>query len=312
MARKTLLLLFWMISTLISLGQGANLKHAFGLAVHFSYATSERASINFSLNYAAYTLMNPIGSIDFLPSYQGSLNIYYNGIGSNYIDNNFNIDFHHSLAVTGGWRKPGHSELSARGFYYIKQSYLKSAEIIPYSSNASFTIASNFILNNHNRNQYYGSFTLQPIPYMRVQYYNDGGSFISHLKLGDTWDRWWTGGGFVEFGNDFNGTAKQAFPKIRLSYNRFTWENEKLFKFFSLLGLPLIPLSEEKKDKVFFNSGQYSLRVSWRNEDFILKANNIFPDGQDYIHRLLKSSKHNTYGSKYWALGINKNIRLYK
>ena len=311
---KYLIYILVLFSSLESISQKANIEQVIGIQAGFNYCFGSEANMNISISYAAYRNVDVSKHFSIMPSYQSAINIYYNGIGNNKFKSKVTIDWNNSFALTAGLDESVYGDnntkkINKNGFYYLNQSYTRSVNIIPIESIASLTFATNFILNHKNRNQQYGCILIQPLPFFRVQYCNDGGPGISKLRLGDKYDRWWTGGGFAEFGNDLDSLNGFEFSKVRISYERFTWDNSKAYTASSILGLPTIPLAKDGKLDYFSNSGKYTFDVFVGHGIFSFAGVNKIKDGQDIIHERVGAAKHPTLLLEYWSLGYLQNIR---
>ena len=78
------------------------------------------------------------------------------------------------------------------------QNFLKllnTGSFYNIASNAKYAtyLTTNFILNNHRRNQIVGAVSFSA-PDFTINYYNDGAPPFDFLPLADNFDRWWTGG----------------------------------------------------------------------------------------------------------------------
>lgn len=314
MKNNLLLISIFLFPNLVH-SQLVNLNQAIGAKFSYNYTFGEESNMELSISYATYKNISSNENFNIIPSVQTSLNIYYNGIGTNKFKDNVEYDLNNSFAITTGLDKNVFDKTDHKfwrnGFYFLNQTYSKNVNIIPLDNFASVTLATNFLINKNKRNQQYGALILQPIPFLRLQYCNDGGPWINDLKIGDRYDRWWTGYGYIEIGNDINtdSLSNFGFSKVRISYERFTWDNNIAYEMSSKLGFPQIPLSKDKAASIFQNSGKYNLELFFGHGIFSMAAINLIKDGQDTIHDKRKYSKHPTLFSKYWSLGYTQNLR---
>ena len=93
-------------------------------------------------------------------------------------------------------------------------------------------LASNFILNNHKRNQIVGSVSFSA-PDFTINYYNDGAQPFDFLPLADNFDRWWTGGFGIYIHNHKN------YNIAELSFDQFTGYSPLLYELSNLIGINL-------------------------------------------------------------------------
>lgn len=246
--------------------------------------------------------------LQFLPAYQVSVNTYFRGIGTGYGSRQTMVDLHSSISVTAysndvrlgkTWIEPT--------LHYLDKSYIKNASVIPLKSASSLTFSTNYVLNLQERNQLYGCM-LGQLGRLRIQHYNDGGIIMTPLKLGDGRDRWWTGGGFIEYGS----AAANGDPvpnRIRLEFDRFTWSNDEGYRSATRSGLSEIPVPEDRIDDALLNTGKYSITLSSDQSQIGIDAFNLFKDLQDLLHETGSLAKHPTIADKYYSLRVNHNIR---
>ena len=123
-------------------------------------------------------------------------------------------------------------------------------------------------------------------------------------KLGDGKDRWWTGGGFIELGEDIHPDSSYTYRlrpnKVRLQFDRFTWANEAGYHSATKAGLPYIPITDANRLAAHANSGQYALVFSYGPSHLHFGASNHFKDVQDMLHDLADYAKHPTLLPPSW------------
>ncbi len=287
------------------------IRHSLGISLSISISSLKKnAGASISLSYGIFRVPGKKEAFKVLPAYQLSINGYLNGIASRYDSNEFFIDFHNSILLTAFSDKFKFRTIDIQPeFHYLEHSYPKSINSIPLKSSTSLTVSSNYIFNFRNRRQLYGSIMGQ-IGKFRIQHYNDGGIIMGNLKIGDDHDRWWTGGTFIEYGTDiqFDSIAKlQSFPrKIRFSFHRFTWNNQKEFEIASRDSLEFIPVTPANQEQAKYNFGKYALTLFWNQFAVDFEANNKFKDLQDILHEKGKSAKHPTIAPAYYSIQISK------
>lgn len=293
---------------------GQQINHSVGIKFSISLSSPKKTSGgSIAITYGIYRTPKEKSSFKFIPAYQLSINSYLNGIGTSFKKNEISFDFHNSILLTAYTNKLKIGSIDiASQFHFIDHTYIRNINVIPLQSASSFSISSNFILNLKKRNQLYGSI-LGQIGKFRIQHYNDGGIIMGNLKIGDDKDRWWTGGTFIELGNDihFDSIPKiQRLPnKIRISFHRFTWDNQEEFEQASLIGLEYIPIKKENQEDALYNFGKYSFSINWNHYEVNIEANNKFKDLQDILHQIGKLAKHPTISPKYYSVEVSRNLR---
>ncbi len=291
------------------------LDHSIGLKfnIYFS-AIPKTTGASISLTYGIFRLPKESSFVNLISAYQVSVNGYLNGIGTRYKANEIQIDIHNSVLLAAFTRKlkVGSIDIMPE-FHFLDHSYPRNFNVIPLQSSASFAVSSNFLINLSGRNQLYGSL-LGQVGKFRLQHYNDGGIIMGNLKIGDDKDRWWTGGTFMEFGSDIPFDSlpiPQYIPrKIRVSFHKFTWDNQDAFEAANKAGLETIPISTNRLTDAQYNSGTYAFTVYWNQFSIGLEAHNKFMDLQDLLHQIGKLAKHPTIAPGYYSILVSRGRRF--
>ncbi len=167
----------------------------------------------------------------------------------------------------------------------------------------SGSLASTFILINKNL-QRVGSVNFR-IGDISLGYFNDGPPFNSFpgLWTGDGEDRWFTGGGFIEYSD--NEASYYWY------FERFTGYDPIAFKASSILGLTHTLYAEEQQE---YNIGSTGLGL--KTKGFDITANilgNDKLDLQNFIHKYLTANPiHYSNSRSNFLLNINYSTQLLK
>ena len=295
-----------------------------GLSLRLNFHFNRKGASNFSMSMGvAVSKVIEINKTisDFIPTYQLNTNFYSNGIGTNLHRDKrkLQIDFVNSLGLTWGVgklnNKPAYNEIQT---FNSMNSPISNQGYYKFTS----TIASNFILNTKNRNQQVGFFGIDIWKTLKAGYFNDG-PFFNSIGFGDSYDRWWTGGGFIELDpevlvEEIYKLAKDKYPaqlcyfckmKFRISYERFTGNVQDAYRASNYLGFSNVPPADENES--LYNRGfvKFELRHSdgWGVQYSILSPNN---DVQDYIHDKMKFSHHFSAAKRevLWGLEFDYNF----
>ena len=206
--------------------------------------------------YAAF-IANGVYKKNFTINYGPSLSIYTKTLGANLnpLRGDIEIDFTNSFSIGGTFGK----ELTYTKFFKT----INTGSFYNIASNRKYAgyLSTNFILNNHRRNQIVGSVSFST-PDVSINYYNDGAQPFDLLPLADNFDRWWTGGFAVYIHNHKN------YNVAELSFDQFTGYSPLLYELSNLIGINLPDYNIEdssanKKDRITpaFNTSNYNLKI---------------------------------------------------
>ena len=243
--------------------------------------------------------------------YSPSLSIYTKTIGANLnpLVGDIQVDFANTISAGYAWGGiiPYSKFLRTihTGDYYNISLNLKNAVLL----------STNFILNNHKRNQTVGSIT-GSIGQFSFNYYNDGAFPFDFIPLADNFDRYWTGGGALFF------HTRQGFNRTEVSFDQFTGYTPLLYEVSHLLGIniPLYKNDDAKNNKAqpkTFNTSAYQVKV-FTDRNFALDAgvigNLMDKKGnhygvQDLIHIALKLPLHPNNDMNRYFFGATYNNR---
>lgn len=262
-----------------------------------------------------------------MASFKFGINLYRGGIGNSKLPSLFDdhqLDFFNSFALTPGWiyRKNGADwgACRRRPLYTWNSNYANSLNN-PWQY--SLTLATNFVWNlpingrevgsspwlqldstdksgqrpspKFRRSQRVGFIGLAVGKWASAGYYNDGPPFSGWL--GDGFDRYWTGGGFVHFGvqekragGDSTGFNNNS--QFIVSFDKFTGYQTDAYEAVNKLKLKKVPYKNYRTGS--FNRG--ITRLTWLQNDSAMTLSAIdLPlglDVQDWIHRAMSNPYH--------------------
>jgi hypothetical protein len=231
-------------------------------------------------------------------TYQITSNIYRGGLGNSLLpslQNDVQCDIVNSFGVTGGWGRQTQDR-----FIHHWSVNQPAAMRTPFVNSA--TMATNFIWNNHQRSQQVGFMGLQ-LGRTNLGYYNDGPPFQLN-GTGDGYDRWWTGGGYVQVYLPDNQMVVAYFDK-------FTGFQPNAYEIANAVRLNNVMYRDI--ERMTFNRGRIGLGYQHTSGMSLHAAVHNRFDVQDFIHRLLKYPYHpNAYtprlivGPQYFYTGTPK------
>ena len=230
---------------------------------------------------------------NWLLSYQFTANLYRGGLGNSLLysaQNGFQLDLVNAFSLTFGQGTYAFS----RPLYAWTPNYAQSLRN-PYRH--AVTLATNFVWNPHHRAQQIGALCLTSGD-AQLGYYNDGMPF-DLLGLGDAYDRWWTGGGYLHL--IVQPTRYQAI----IRFDKFTGFVRDAFELANALRLRYTLYSDI--NQMAYNQGRLGITVIHPSGmGFSASLYNRF-DVQDLIHRAMRLAYHpniyrwrGMFGAQYW------------
>jgi hypothetical protein len=286
-----------------------------GLSLNLNYGPAQKFP---GLRLYAAFMVTGVYRNHFTVNYGPSVSIYTKTLGANLnpLMGDMQIDFVNSINV--GYNM-------GKNLSYTK--FFKSINIAPFynaSSTKSTTLllGTNYILNNHRRNQFVGSFTAS-FPGITVNYYNDGAFPFDKIPMADNFDRWWTGG----FGFYFHN--RHGYNNAEFTFDQFTGYSPLLYELSNLIGIDMpdyntdsMSTADRKKYLTpAFNTSAYNLKIfptqgfgvdvgvmgSLRSE----KTGKVY-GLQDIIHTMLRYPLHpNSDINRFYIGGTyNKMINV--
>ncbi len=265
--------------------------------------------------YAAF-IANGVYKKNFTVNYSPSLAVYTKSLGANLnpLIGDIQIDFTNTFSAGGAWGKDLNyikffKTLNTGSFYNVATSKKYAAYL-----------STNFIVNNHKRNQIVGSVSFSS-PDFSINYYNDGAPPFSFLPLADNFDRWWTGGFGVYIHNHKN------YNTAELSFDQFTGYSPLIYELSNLIGINLpdynIEDSASQKNRISpaFNTSTYNLKIflgqGYAVDAGILgslrtKTGRVF-GLQEIIHTMLGYPLHpNNDNNRFYIGGTYNNMNNVK
>jgi hypothetical protein len=241
-------------------------------------------------------------------AYQGAINVYFNGIGDNLMDplKKANIDFVNTFGFAAGVTRK--SELDDNYFVPYMTFNSMNPKVVENPYLWSLMVGTNIILNNQNRNQQTGFFNLNLWRLVNFHYYNDGTPF-DMISLGDAYDRWWTGGGAAEiYLSKINSPTYLVQSKFFYHYDRFTGNVQDAFRVSNYLSLQFIPNKHVEQN--FFNRAHSRFGLTHLDDNWTASVDfsgHLDYDVQDWIHESLHMTKHLSFASWRWFVGLEYN-----
>ncbi|MCW3089716.1 MAG: hypothetical protein JWP81_785 [Ferruginibacter sp.] len=230
-------------------------------------------------------------------SVNGELQIYNGGIGSRRRAGNkkpgFSCDLVNAFTLTTGLNnyltKDSFPVVIKRNIpLYYFSNFTYPALQNPYDY--SISLGTNFILSSDKlrSSQRVGFFNIH-CSRLQLSYYNDGGTPFDETFLGDSRDRFYTGGSVISY----QGDSKMGVNLVELSFQKFTGYTKNAFEVSNKLDLAFV--NYNKSEEKYYNKSLWSLHVSNPEKGIginINRYNHTNWDVQHLIHFSIFNSYH--------------------
>lgn len=153
----------------------------------------------------------------------------------------------------------------------------------------SISAGTNFIVSSDKlRSSQRVGFLNAHINRLQVSYYNDGGTPFDEAYLGDSKDRFYTGGALVSY----QGDTKMGVNLLELSFQKFTGYTKNAFEVSNNLDLAFVDYN--KPEEQYFNKSLWSLHISNPEKGIGISINRYNYTDWDIQH-LIHFSTFNAY-----------------
>lgn len=241
----------------------------------------------------------------FFLAYQPTINIYGNGLGDNILDGykRVEVDFINALMINIG--QPNNGLQISNQLITPFNSFSSNAVYDDFTN--SLALGTCFVFNNHNRNQIIGFFNVNIARVVRIGYYNDGVPF-GGFGLADRFDRWWTGGGYMEvyfnqgFGNEDSYLANTL---ISYQFDRFTGDVQDAFRVAKIFNFRHVP--DHDVVEAYYNNSRSKVAIRSLRDGLELSyqwLGDFHGNIQDLIHKTMNIPYHTTYAPSYRVFGV--------
>lgn len=242
-------------------------------------------------------------------SFNSEIQWYNGGLGSKRRKGDFKpaitADFINAFNLTTGLN----NYLTSDSFDVIQKSrrnvplYYFSNFTYPALQNPydySITAGTIFVLSSDRQksNQRLGFLNIH-VKRLQVSYYNDGGTPFDETFLGDSKDRYYTGGAMVSYhGNSFN-----SVNLAELSFNKFTGYTKNAFEVSNKLNLAFVNYNNPQQK--YYNKSLWTLNISNPEKGYGINLNRYNYtnwDIQHLIHFSIFNSFHLVPYSDYFSV----------
>lgn len=272
----------------------------------FQYGFSIKGSLEFSLNKsfqkpvfrlcADFGLGSNLLTRALYFSINGELQLYNGGLGSKRREANkkpgLTLDLINAFTLTTGLNNYFTSDsvpvIGKRNspLYYFS-NFCDPALQNPYDY--SISLGTNFIVSSDEfrTSQRVGFLNLH-LKSMQVSYFNDGGAPFDETYLGDSKDRFYTGGALISY----HGNPNKDINLVELSFKKFTGYAKNAFEVSNKLDLAFV--NYNKAEEKYYNKSLWSLNVSNPEKGWGVNINRYNYTDWDVQH-LIHFSIYNSY-----------------
>ena len=274
----------------------------------FQYGFSIKASVEIALNKSSqkpiFRLCADFGMGSNLLtralyfSMNGELQLYNGGLGSKRREGskrpNLTVDLINAFTLTTGFN----NYLTSDSFAVIANTnrnmplYYFSNFTVPALQNPydySISAGTNFILSSDkNKSDQRVGFLNLHLYRIQVSYYNDGGAPFDETYLGDSRDRFYTGGALLSY----QGNSQKGINLVELCYNKFTGYTKNAFEVSNNLDLAFV--NYNKPEEKYYNKSLWSLTIANPEKGFGININRYNYTNWDIQH-LIHFSIFNSY-----------------
>ncbi len=291
-------------------------QFGFGARMKLNLSGAQNMSLQMSLTGGAARSVFANTTMLF---YQPSLILYQGGLGNKAtfkdIDK-FRFELVNSFGVNLGYQEPLRSEWKFKNIPISRPLTtwsISNAAALQNPYFYSFTLSTNVIWSNKfnsdktRQTQRVGYMGLS-VPYVTLGYSNDGLPFNKrYLPLSDTYDRYWTGRGFLRIEFDYNKDKHKEFDnsvwQLTAEYDKFTGFSRDIYEVANVLGLRFVPYADESA----YNKSLLSFSVLNKKQNIGVSAtfNNYERlDIQHFIHRKGRYPFHGSVYAPQWGIGL--------
>ncbi len=144
---------------------------------------------------------------------------------------------------------------------------------------------------------------------LQLSYYNDGGPLINWFRLGDKFDRFYSGGILLSY----HGDLKDPINSVELGFHKFTgWVNAG-FESANQLSIDYVPY--ENVSAYYYNQSRWKINVIGLENRVVVAAflyNEPKYDLQNKLHNIGDNAYHPTLEDPLYGGSLHyKFIKLY-
>jgi hypothetical protein len=240
------------------------------------------------------------------PTVNLELDIYNGGLGTRNRSGYYygwDRDLIPAFTLTGGG--PNHFRRGMDpnrydNLYYFA-NFARPALQNPYDYSFSFGTLWCFSSDTAKKTQRIGFLDFNIAGRVQFSYYNDGAAPFSFTNLGDSYDRYHTGGGMLSY----NGPRNTLLNTIELSYHKFTGFTQSSFEASNKMYFAFMDYHDPQQQ--FFNRSLFDLVLANPFRGYGLQIenyNSVAWDLQHAIHTTVLDTYHMVPYPEYFTIGV--------
>lgn len=180
-------------------------------------------------------------------------------------------------------------------YYFANFSYPSLQN--PY--NSSLSLGTNLVFtNDHNKSKQRVGFVNIHVDRFQLSYYNDGA--WGPTKLGDGFDRNYTGGGVISY----HGKSYTELNLIEVAFHKFTGYTQNAFELSNKLDLSYV--SYRRPEQKYYNKSLWTINLANPVKGYginVRQYNNVKNDAQHLIHWSIINAYHMSPYDDYLSVG---------
>lgn len=325
--RRQLLILLLFFTTFISAQSDAVMDNTGPKSFQYGFAVKANFELFVFRNYRItiaggaakpISLLHQKSNVYLYPAAHLEVQVYNHGLGSplKYKKKPLYLDFISSLTLNLGTKMRSLEDMQrvVAPLYYFSDF---SGNPLQNMFHWSVGVGTNYIIGNDELKepQQLGFANLNLGRTVQISYYNDGGPIASDFRIGDSFDRYYTGGVNIAYHYGKKINSSTYIPHLmELTFHKFTGYTRYAYELSNHIGLNYI--SYKDPNSFYYNQNRW--RFSYTNLDSgfggTISLYNVKGklDIQNFLHDRMNASFHPSVINKtLYAIGVNYQLNKF-